>query len=190
MIMYKILLVGLGNIGNEYKNTRHNVGFTIIDVIQNAYSFVFKQFVEKDHALFSQGVIENFEITLIKPTTYMNLSGKAVGAFKRKINPNEIIVIHDDLDMEFGKIRMKFNSGNGGHNGLKSIQEHIGNEYWKLKIGIGRPISKQDVTNYVLGKFTREETDKIIAIGEKISSNIAELILNKEKFQSVISQEK
>lgn len=155
------MIVGLGNPGNEYKNTRHNIGFMIIDNIAQTNGVSFQSHKLKgEYTIFEK---HNQKILLLKPQTYMNLSGEAVVAFQKyyKININDILVISDDLDMELGKIKLKYKGSSGGHNGLKNIELHLGtNEYKRLKIGIGKD-KNIETKNYVLGHFNQKEMEKI-----------------------------
>jgi len=178
--MNKFLLVGLGNIGPQYKNTRHNIGFMFVDYL--AESFGIKSFKSKTHGDFAELSTEKFSLLLLKPTTLMNLSGKALLEFKKYYNPDEIIVAHDDLDMALGRVRLRYNNSDGGHNGLKSIRQYIGNEYWKLKIGIDRPALQTQVTSYVLGRFAPQEFDKILTLFPKMGDNFESLLFEKEQF--------
>ncbi|MGB4191590.1 MAG: aminoacyl-tRNA hydrolase [Rickettsiales bacterium] len=176
--MQHIILVGLGNPGLNYENTRHNIGFNLIDAI--AEKFDFPSFSNKFASLVSSKLILNKKITLLKPQTYMNLSGEAVAKVSSfyKIDLSNIIVIHDDIDLSFAKIKMKIAGGSGGHNGIKSIDQHLSSNYYRLRIGVGKPNSMRNVGDYVLDKFTKEE-EKII---EKISQLIIEhldLVLDK-----------
>ncbi len=180
-----ILIVGLGNIGTEYENTRHNIGFMTVDKIKSDYSF--PDFKEKNKYFFSK----KDEIILVKPTTYMNLSGEAVLAISSmyKIKPEDIIVIHDDLDLETARIKIKQGGGNGGHNGLKSIDKAIGPNYHRIRIGIDHPRNHTpqiDVASYVLGKFTKEEKEKIEKSIEFISNNFENITL--KKFDKILSK--
>lgn len=152
------LIVGLGNIGEKYQLTRHNIGFMVIDEMtknlstSNINNTNFNSTLQKSgYNLFS------------KPTTYMNNSGIAVHAIKEyyKIDLQNIIVIHDDLDLPFGTVKFKIGGGHGGHNGLKSLDAHIGKEYIRVRIGIGKPQDKADVANYVLSNFSKEELNKL-----------------------------
>lgn len=152
------LIVGLGNIGEKYQLTRHNIGFMVIDEMtknlstSNINNTNFNSTLQKaGYNLFS------------KPTTYMNNSGIAVHAIKEyyKIDLENIIVIHDDLDLPFGTVKFKIGGGHGGHNGLKSLDAHIGKEYIRVRIGIGKPQDKADVANYVLSNFSKEELNKL-----------------------------
>lgn len=183
-----ILIVGLGNIGKEYKNTKHNVGFSTIDKIANNYNF--PEWKEKNKYLFTKSKINDTDVILAKPTTYMNLSGEAVQALTTlyKIKPDDIIVIHDDLDLKTGTIKTKQGGGTGGHNGLKSIDSKIGNNYHRIRIGISHPRDinpNQDVASYVLSKFSPEDTKTINFCIENISKNIPQIL--KKDFLSLKS---
>lgn len=177
--MAHIILAGLGNPGESYENTRHNIGFDIIDSIAENLSF--PSFSSKFNALISNKIIGNNKITLIKPQTYMNLSGQALSKILHfyKAELNNLIVIHDDLDLKPTKVKMKIAGGSGGHNGIKSIDQHLGLDYYRLRIGIGRPIHKQDVSNFVLKKFTKEEQQNIQEIIQKLIDNF-DLIIAKD----------
>ncbi|TWO13789.1 aminoacyl-tRNA hydrolase [Campylobacter lanienae] len=151
------LIAGLGNIGKEYENTRHNVGFMLIDLIlkDGGYSDV-------SSAKFQGELYKNGSLLLLKPSTYMNSSGKSLKAVNDFYKPNHIIVIHDDLDIAFGAMRFKNGGSSGGHNGIKSIDSLIGNNYDRVRIGIGR--SDKGVIDYVLGKFDTSELEKLDGI--------------------------
>ena len=164
------LIVGLGNPGKEYDNTRHNIGFIFID------SFAKKNNVsidkEKYNGLYIQTVINDEKVILLKPQSYMNLSGEVVRKYIDyfKINIEDILIINDDLDMNFGKIRLRPDGSSGGHNGLKNISLHLNTEKFKrLKIGISNNKSI-DTKDYVLGKFTKDELDIIDDIKENINN--------------------
>ena len=159
--MTYFLIVGLGNPGQRYQLNRHNVGFTIVDALSEAHNF--PDFNEKFNALVSQKDIDEIgRVILLKPQTFMNLSGKSVAAVCQfyKIPMDQVYVIHDDIDLQPGQIRMKKGGGHGGHNGLKSIDACSGQQYWRVRIGVGRPINPfEDVSSYVLGNFTKEDLD-------------------------------
>lgn len=181
------LIVGLGNPGEQYKNTRHNVGFMALDEICKCHSF--SSFKKKFDGLIAEGNISSQRVLLLKPMTFMNLSGNAVlqAATFYKIKPQDIIVIHDDLDLLVGKIKAKNGGGNAGHNGLKSIDSIIGNAYNRIRIGIGN--NKQEVVSHVLGNFNRQEAEVIEMQLKKISDNINFLVegdLN--KFSSIMGE--
>ena len=151
------LLVGLGNPGSRYAMTRHNVGFMAADAIAARYRF--PPFRAKFQGTFTEGVIGESKVLLLKPETYMNASGDSVGAAARfyKIDVSEIAVIHDDIDLAEGKLRVKRGGGAGGHNGLRSIDDTLGADYWRVRVGIGHPGMKELVEAYVLQNFTAEE---------------------------------
>ena len=144
------LIVGLGNPDLQYKNNRHNVGFMVIDALIDDQSSCEK--ITK--ANFKGELFKAPSMLLLKPTTYMNLSGESVRAVDDYFKPDHIIVIHDDLDLPFGTLRFKIGGGHGGHNGLRSIDAHIGAEYIRVRIGIGKPLHKSDVAKYVLSDFS------------------------------------
>lgn len=144
------LIVGLGNPDLQYKNNRHNVGFMVIDALIGDQPSCEK--ITKVN--FKGELFKAPSMLLLKPTTYMNLSGESVRAVDDYFKPDQIIVIHDDLDLPFGTLRFKIGGGHGGHNGLRSIDAHIGPEYIRVRIGIGKPSMKSDVAKYVLSDFT------------------------------------
>ena len=155
------LLCGLGNPDEQYKFTRHNLGFDVIDSIVSSYEC---SLLKKDKTmLLYKGVINNEECLLCKPLTNMNLSGRPIGKLINfyKISKSKIIIIHDDLDLALSKIKIKIGGGNAGHNGLLSIDETIGNNYKRLRIGIGRPEIKKMVSSYVLEKFSNQDRELI-----------------------------
>lgn len=154
------VLVGLGNPGQNYASNRHNIGFMAIDSLATAYHF--PPFKIKFSAAISEGIIGKHKVILCKPMTYMNLSGQPTRDLIQfyKIPPTHVYVIHDDLDLEPGKIKVKIGGGNGGHNGLKSLDQNIGKDYWRVRLGIGHPNRSsvhQDVSSYVLGNFSRND---------------------------------
>ena len=152
------LIVGLGNIGEKYQLTRHNIGFLVIDEMTKNLTTS-----NINNPNFHSSLLKSGYNLFSKPTTYMNNSGLAVGAIKEyyKIDIENIIVIHDDLDLPFGTVKFKIGGGHGGHNGLRSIDAHIGKEYIRIRIGVGKPQDKADVANYVLDNFTKEELNKL-----------------------------
>ncbi|HIT37334.1 MAG TPA: aminoacyl-tRNA hydrolase [Candidatus Onthousia faecipullorum] len=155
------LVVGLGNKGREYENTRHNMGFMLVDRYLQ-YKNITDKFKDKFNAIYIETTINNEKVIFIKPMTYMNNSGIAVRAFVDfyKLNSEDILVISDDLDLDLGKFRLRRNGSSGGHNGLKSIISHLGTDNFKrLRIGISN--DKDDVINYVLSKFSKKELSEI-----------------------------
>ncbi len=170
------LFVGLGNPGDKYKNNRHNVGFMVIDKIAGSSSFK-----SKFQGDLTEERIGNEKAALLKPLTYMNESGQSVGKCANfyKIPPDHIIVFHDELDLKPGEVRVKKGGGNAGHNGLKSIQSHLGTpDFWRIRIGIGRPQGQGDVSNYVLSDFAKAEQNWLEHLIDVLSDS-AEMIINK-----------
>jgi PTH1 family peptidyl-tRNA hydrolase len=152
------LIVGLGNIGDKYELTRHNVGFLVIDEMTKNLTTS-----NINNSNFHSTLLKSGYNLFSKPTTYMNNSGLAVHAIMDyyKIDLEDIIVIHDDLDLPFGTVKFKIGGGHGGHNGLRSLDSHIGKDYIRVRIGIGKPKDKSDVANYVLSNFSKEELNKL-----------------------------
>jgi peptidyl-tRNA hydrolase, PTH1 family len=154
------IIVGLGNPGKKYERTRHNAGFMAVDALASNLSFDFAQ--EKHHARIGRVRIGAENSIIAKPQTYMNDSGRAVGAILRDTYAvvSDLIVIHDELDLPLGSVRVKIGGGHGGHNGLRSIIEHIGSsDFIRIRIGIGRPEPEVDPADYVLSQFTAEERE-------------------------------
>ena len=163
------LIVGLGNPGNEYKNTRHNVGFMAIDSIAPKDA----NWKKEKNALTTRAEIDGKNVILTKPQTFMNNSGEAVGALMAfyKIPLENIVVIHDDMDLMVGNLREKTGGSSAGHNGIKSIDNTIGREYRRIRIGIGHPRDFEcmiDPADWVLGKFTNEQLKQIKTAIESI----------------------
>jgi PTH1 family peptidyl-tRNA hydrolase len=157
------LIVGLGNPGPKYEQTRHNVGFVFVDELARSKGASWK-LENKFHGEVCKLSLAGNEVWLLKPNTYMNLSGKAVAALARfyKIAPESILVVHDELDIPPGQLRLKQGGGHGGHNGLRDIVAQMGSrEFLRLRVGIGHPGDSRDVTNYVLGKASPEDQKHI-----------------------------
>ncbi|HJD59471.1 MAG TPA: aminoacyl-tRNA hydrolase [Rickettsia endosymbiont of Omalisus fontisbellaquei] len=183
-----VLIIGLGNPGKEYQYTRHNIGFIAIEKIANQYNSSFS-IKKKFNCEIAETISDGQKIIFIKPTTYMNLSGKSVVALKTYYNIHhaKIFVIHDDIDLETGRIKFKTGGGNGGHNGLKSIDGVIGNNYNRIRIGVGRPQNNQDVADYVLNNFLKTEYEIAMQAIEKIANNFGLILENKlEEFKNKI----
>lgn len=161
------LLVGLGNPGPEYALTRHNIGFMAVDALAAAASFT-----SKFHGLSASLTIEGAKLILLKPQTFMNLSGKSVQAAMAfyKIPPENVIVLHDELDLPLGKIRIKLGGGANGHNGIKDIDQMVGPNYWRIRLGISHPGMKEQVHGHVLSKFSADEMSEV----EKVLKVVAE----------------
>jgi PTH1 family peptidyl-tRNA hydrolase len=153
-----LLFAGLGNPGQNYAMNRHNIGFMAVDLLAERYGFPAWQ--KKSTALQSAGRIGTDKIILVKPQSYMNKSGLPVAEVARfhKIPPDNIFVFHDELDLAAGRLRVKQGGGHGGHNGLRDIDRHLGQNYWRVRIGIGRPRHEaMDVKAWVLADFDRDE---------------------------------
>ena len=169
------LFAGLGNPGAAYAANRHNVGFMAVDRIASRYGF--SPWKKKGPSLISEGQLESEKIILIKPQSFMNKSGLPIADIARfhKIDPNNVFVFHDELDLAAGKVRVKVVGGHGGHNGLRDIDRHLGLAYWRVRIGIGRPPHEpMDVKAWVLADFGRDEQsgwvpDLIDAITDEIN---------------------
>jgi PTH1 family peptidyl-tRNA hydrolase len=151
------LLVGLGNPGAQYARHRHNVGFRAADAIAARHGL--GPWRKRFSGVAADGTIDGERVLVLKPQTYMNDSGRAVGEAARflKIGPGDIIVLHDELDLAPGKLKVKSGGGNAGHNGLRSITAHLGNDYWRVRIGIGHPGVKELVHHWVLGDFAKAD---------------------------------
>ncbi|MEM9920862.1 MAG: aminoacyl-tRNA hydrolase [Bacteroidota bacterium] len=157
----KYLIVGLGNPGSEYENTRHNVGFLVLDLLAKEFEASFK---DDQHGFLARFRHKGRTFVLLKPTTYMNLSGKAVRYWlqKEKIQKENLLVVLDDLNLPFGKQRLRGKGSDGGHNGLKDIDQlNGGNKYARLRIGIGDTFSKGKQVNFVLGAWNKEEEEQL-----------------------------
>lgn len=186
----KYLIVGLGNIGEEYANTRHNIGFLILDAWVQASNVFFST---DRYAFVTQIKTKGRTFILIKPTTYMNMSGKAVHYWlqKESIPLDRLLVITDDLSLPFGKIRIRPKGSDGGHNGLKSINELLqSTEYARLRFGIGSGFSKGQQVDYVLGKWDTEEQKLLVPRIEKsIESIIAFGTIGVEKTMTLFNNQ-
>lgn len=152
-----LLMVGLGNPGAKYAGNRHNVGFMALDRIAADHGF--SPWKSRFQALTAEGRLGEARVTLLKPQGFMNLSGQAVGEAMRylRLTPAEVIVLHDELDLAPGRVRVKQGGGHAGHNGLRSIHQHIGEAYGRVRIGIGHPGHKDRVAGYVLSDFAKAE---------------------------------
>ena len=171
-----LLLVGLGNPGLKYENNRHNVGYMVVDDIVQQYSF--GTYRAKFRGQVADGVIRGQRILVLKPETFMNESGRSVQKAMRfyKIAPRNVIVAHDELDLAFGKLRFRTGGGLAGHNGLLSIQNYIGADFSRIRIGIGHPGEKELVNSHVLGDFSPAERQHVRSILGGISKSIESLV--------------
>ena len=167
-----LLFVGLGNPTPNSENNRHNIGFKIIDSINKQFGLSKQK--PKFKGLLTTGSIENTKVYAIKPLTFMNNSGICIRELLEyfKIEPDNVVVFHDDLDIEFGKIKAKKGGSDAGHNGIASIDKFIGKDYSRVRIGIGKPDNKISVSDYVLDNFSEEEQKKL----EEITDNITECL--------------
>ena len=171
-----LLLVGLGNPTPDSENNRHNIGFKMIDAINQKFSLSKQK--PKFKGLLTTGNIDEKKIYAIKPLTFMNNSGICIREIIEyfKIEPENIIVFHDDLDIDFGKIKAKFGGSSAGHNGIESIDKFIGKEYSRVRIGIGKPKTKADVSDHVLKNFDEDEVLELEKIIKNIISSLPILI--------------
>lgn len=166
-----ILIVGLGNVGNAYEDTRHNAGFWFVEAFAKAYN-INLSYDKKFHGTVGRGTVLGTDIRVLMPDTLMNLSGKAVAPMVKffDISPNRLLVAHDELDIDCGLVKLKTGGGHGGHNGLRDIIPHIGADFHRLRIGIGRP-EHGSVANFVLSKPSLNER---IAIDGAIEHALAQ----------------
>jgi PTH1 family peptidyl-tRNA hydrolase len=179
--------VGLGNPGPKYAMNRHNVGFMALDVFASRHGFTWK--AAKTKAEWAEGIVSGEKVVLIKPTTYMNLSGEAVRFFldDYHYDPEDLVVLYDDLDTEFGAIRLRYKGGPGGHNGIKSIIAHLGtSEFKRVRIGISRPEPGIDIADYVLSDFPRADRDELKQVLEQVADAMEHMLT--EPFDKVMAQ--
>jgi PTH1 family peptidyl-tRNA hydrolase len=156
------VVVGLGNPGPEHLNTRHNAGFWFVDLLAKRHGGEFRDY-RKFSGETARIAIDGRELILLKPTTYMNRSGLSIRQVSDfyKIAPDDILVVHDELDLPVGSLRLKHGGGHGGHNGLRDAIAHVGDSFWRLRLGIGHPGNKAEVIDYVLTRAPRAEEDMI-----------------------------
>ena len=175
------MIAGLGNPGAQYQFHRHNIGFLVIQALLADHNLTAKS---KYNALIADVKINNHKVTFIMPQNYMNRSGAPIGKLLNfyQILPENLLVIHDELDLPTGAVKMKFSGGTAGHNGLKDICQHIGKDYWRLRIGIDHPGNPAQVSDYVLNNFGKTEmTDIFIPLIANIRDNI-DLLLEADGF--------
>ena len=183
-----LLFVGLGNPTPNSENNRHNIGFKIIDAINQKFGLSKQK--PKFKGLLTTGTISGKKVYAIKPLTFMNNSGICIRELIEyfKIDAQDVIVFHDDLDVEFGKIKTKFGGSNAGHNGIASIDKFIGKEYSRVRIGIGKPKNNMEVADYVLQNFDEDETIGIEKISKNITDSISILVEKKlDLFSSTVN---
>jgi len=169
------LFVGLGNPGSQYEDTRHNIGFKVIDKLVNDFN---ARDISKTS--FHGKLYRSSNSLFLKPTTFMNLSGKSVQPIKHffKVELEDVIVIHDDIDLPFGAVRFKSGGGHGGHNGLKSIDEHITKEYIRVRVGVGKPEHKSQVADYVLHDFSTQEQEDLTQLIAHVAKACEKLVVD------------
>ena len=183
------LIVGLGNPGAKYAANRHNIGFMAVDRIAADHGF--SPWRQRFQAEMSEGRLGSEKVVLLKPLTFMNLSGHSVGEAMRylKLTPEDVIVIHDELDLAPGKCRVKLGGGHAGHNGLRSIHQHIGENYHRVRLGIGHPGHKDRVAGYVLSDFAKADADWLDDLLRGISDGAAALAAGDGPgFQNVVAR--
>ncbi len=171
-----LIIAGLGNPGSKYAGHRHNIGFMTADEIHRRYSF--SPWRMRFQAMTAEAQIDGEKVLLIKPTTFMNESGRAVGEVVRffKVEPGDVVVIYDELDLPPGKMRMKRGGGAGGHNGIRSIDAHLGKDYRRMRLGIGHPGDKARVSGHVLGDFARSDREWLDNLLPVIADNVPLLV--------------
>ena len=183
-----ILFVGLGNPSPDNEDNRHNIGFKIIDAINQKFNLSKQK--PKFKGLLTTGNIGNKKVYAIKPLTFMNNSGICIRELIEyfKIDPEDVIVFHDDLDIDFGKIKAKFGGSSAGHNGIESIDKFIGKEYSRVRIGIGKPNGKIKATEHVLKNFDEEEKTELKNISKNITNSLPILLDKKlDLFSSTVN---
>lgn len=184
------LVVGLGNPGPKYEMNRHNIGFLAVDAIVRRHSFGTWRARFQGHA--AEGTIGGEKVMILKPATFMNESGRSVGEAVRffKLDPVDVIVLYDELDLAPSKIRVKQAGGNGGHNGLRSMDAHIGKDYWRVRLGIGHPGHKDRVVGHVLSDFAKSEWPDFERLIDAVSDRIDLMLAgNTSDFMSKVSMD-
>ncbi|MSO96768.1 MAG: aminoacyl-tRNA hydrolase [Rhodospirillaceae bacterium] len=182
------LLVGLGNPGSNYAHNRHNIGFMALERIVKAFSFGPWRARFQGHI--SEGTIDGTKVLALKPGTFMNLSGQAVGEASRffKVEPADVIALYDDIELAPGRLKVKQGGGNAGHNGLRSIDAHIGLDYWRVRMGVGRPAGKTLVKGYVLEDFAKADNVWLDPYLDAIAAAMPQLIAGDEnKFMTKVA---
>ena len=171
------LIIGLGNPGSEHLNNRHNVGFMALDNLFAHY--LLEDWKTKLSGLFATASLGSEKIILVKPQTFMNLSGICVAKFKQffKINVADIFVIYDDIDLRFGEVKIKRGGGDAGHKGIRSISQHLQTkDFNRIRLGIGRPSNKEEVSHFVLSNFSKTEKDKLFILFQSLSEDFLKII--------------
>jgi PTH1 family peptidyl-tRNA hydrolase len=181
------LFVGLGNPGAKYQGNRHNIGFMVVDEIARRHGFA--PWRRRFQGETSEGTLDGERVILLKPMTFMNESGRAVqeASAYLKISLGDIAVLHDELELPFAKVRVKLGGGIAGHNGLRSISAHVGNDYRRVRLGIGHPGAKELVHNHVLGDFAKAERAQLDAFNDAVADNAGLLVGgNDSSFQNKV----
>jgi len=184
-----LLVVGLGNPGSEYANNRHNVGFMAVDEVVRRHGF--SAFRGKFHGELSEGTLAGEKVLILKPMTYMNDSGRSVHAVMSfyKIHPEDVIVMHDEIDLADGKVRVKRGGGHAGHNGLRSIHAHVGDAYGRVRLGVGHPGDKSKVAGHVLKDFAKAERDWVARMVEGVGEHLPLMLKgNDSAFMSKVAE--
>jgi PTH1 family peptidyl-tRNA hydrolase len=183
------ILVGLGNPGSKYERNRHNVGFMAVDAIASRYGA--GPWRRRFQGQTAEIDIERMKYLLLKPETYMNESGRAISEAMRfyKMSPADVIVFHDEIDLEPGKLRVKFGGGHAGHNGLRSVSAHLGNDYQRVRIGVGHPGHRDAVSHYVLHDFAKADSAWLEPLIEGIAQGVPHLLTgNDAKFMNEVAR--
>ncbi len=184
-----LLFVGLGNPGDKFKAHRHNVGFMAVDEIVRRHNFLPEK--SRWQALTSEGRLGTEKVIALKPQTFMNLSGQAVGEAMRffKLTPADVVVFYDELDLAFGKVKVKVGGGAAGHNGIRSITQHIGADFTRVRIGIGHPGHKDRVHGHVLGDFAKAEQPELEKVLDAVAREASWLAEgDKARFMTEVSR--
>ena len=184
-----LLFVGLGNPGAKYARNRHNIGFMAVDRIASDHGFA--SWRSKFQGSLSEGRLGSQKVCLLKPETYMNLSGQSVGEVMRffKLDPQDVIVFHDEIDLAPGKIRVKQGGGHAGHNGLRSLHQHIGDAYGRVRLGVGHPGRKDLVPTYVLPDFAKSDAGWLDELLQGISDGAPDLAAGRsDRFLNAVAQ--
>src|SRR3954469_1712635 len=182
------LLVGLGNPGPRYAGNRHNIGFMAVDAIVRRHSFSSSR--ERFHSLTAEGTIDGEKVLAMAPQTFMNDSGRAVQAAVQffKLQSTDVIVLYDEIDLPLGKVRAKRGGGAGGHNGIRSIDAHIGADYWRVRMGVDHPGQKELVKSYVLMDFFKEEHETVQSMLDAVADAIPLMIAGDDgRFMNKVS---
>ena len=184
-----LLVAGLGNPGEAHAGQRHNIGFMALDVLHRRHGF--SPWRRRFQGVASEGILGGEKTLLVKPETYMNESGRAIGEALRflKIELSQLVVVHDELDLAPGDVRVKTGGGNAGHNGLRSISAHCGNEYRRVRLGIGHPGDKALVHHYVLSNFGKSELVWVQALCEQCAEQAVKLAASDDRgFQAEVNR--